>query len=91
MGTTTKPSSALVTTVLLGAAAIWGFIDLRVQLGQALGGQDQTQILQQVMLDTLRVRATLTGTDAPIQQIVADIRQDIDALKSRMSALEEKT
>ena len=71
---------ALVGVVLLGAAAIWGFIDLRVQLGQALGGQDQTQILQQVMLDTLRVGATLTGTDAPIQQIVADIRQDIDAL-----------
>ena len=55
---------SLLGIIFLGAASVWGFLDLHVQLGEALGGHDQTRAIQEIMINTMRARAAVDGPQA---------------------------
>lgn len=71
---------SLIGVILLGGASIWGFIDLRVQLVEALGGHDQTQALQQIMIDAIRARALAGGPETAKRRLASDLERNIETI-----------
>src|SRR5438105_2707195 len=68
--------------ILLGGASVWGFLDLRDQLGEALGGHDQTKAIQEIMISTMRARAALDGPESARQHVGLDLQANIEAIDS---------
>jgi two-component system NtrC family sensor kinase len=73
---------SLLGIILLGGASVWGFLDLRDQLGEALGGHDQTKAIQEIMVNTMRARAALDGPESARSHIALDLQANIEAIDS---------
>jgi two-component system, NtrC family, sensor kinase len=71
---------SLLGIIFLGAASVWGFLDLRMQLGEALGGHDQTRTIQEIMINTMRARAAIDGPASARTHVANDLQANIEAI-----------